>query len=217
VSYLYGLDGNDTLYGGTWMDYLDGGNGNDLLVVADGYDTLDGGAGTDTASFTNATEAVQANVDDFISIENLTGSNYNDVLTGNAGANSLSGGTGNDVLTGGAGNDSLAGGRGTDVFRFDSAPAAINVDRISDYVVLDDTIQLENAVFAKLTVTGTLAAGNFVSNINGTAADANDYIIYESDTGILRYDADGNGVGAAVQFAVIGINLAMTAAEFVVT
>jgi Ca2+-binding RTX toxin-like protein len=70
-------------------------------------------------------------------------------------------------------------------------------------VAADDTIQLENAVFAKLTTTGTLSASFFSANSAGTAADSNDYINYETDTGKLFYDADGNGAGAAVLFATL--------------
>jgi Ca2+-binding RTX toxin-like protein len=135
-------------------------------------------------------------------------------------ANTLNGGLGNDLLDGGAGNDVLTGGasNGSDIFRFSTALGSANVDTISGgYVVADDTIQLENAVFAKLTATGPLAAAYFVANTTGAAAAADDYITYETDTGILRYDVDGSGAEAAVQFAVIGTNLAMTAAEFVVT
>ena len=47
-------------------------------------------------------------------IENLIGSAYNDVLTGNNAANTIQGGAGNDIINGGAGNDYLDGGSGTD-------------------------------------------------------------------------------------------------------
>ena len=48
-------------------------------------------------------------------IENATGSNYDDVITGNSSANTLIGGTGNDQLTGGSGNDRLFGGGSADL------------------------------------------------------------------------------------------------------
>jgi Ca2+-binding RTX toxin-like protein len=216
IASLTGNSLNNGLYAGAGNNVLDGGDGADTVSYAYG---LTGTTGV-TVSLDKPLNTAQATVgsgsDTLNYIENLTGSNYNDVLTGNTGANSIAGGTGNDTLNGGAGNDSLSGGTGADVFRFDSALAASNVDRISDYVVADDTIQLENAVFAKLTATGTLNSAYFVANTTGQAAAADDYIIYESDTGILRYDADGNGAGAAVQFAVIGTSLLITAAEFVV-
>jgi serralysin len=43
-----------------------------------------------------------------------------------------------------------------------------------------------------------------------------DRIIYETDTGRLFFDADGNGAAAKVQFATIGANLAVTSADFFV-
>jgi Ca2+-binding RTX toxin-like protein len=50
------------------------------------------------------------------SIENIIGSQGNDILIGNSGANILQGGHGNDVLDGKAGNDVLYGGNGNDTF-----------------------------------------------------------------------------------------------------
>jgi Ca2+-binding RTX toxin-like protein len=45
----------------------------------------------------------------------VTGSAFNDQLTGSNGANQLSGGGGNDTLNGGSGNDHLIGGAGNDI------------------------------------------------------------------------------------------------------
>jgi Ca2+-binding RTX toxin-like protein len=51
----------------------------------------------------------------------------------------------------------------------------------------------------------------------GTAAlDANDNIVYNAANGALLYDADGNGAGAAVQFAQVTAGLALTAADFLI-
>lgn len=43
----YGLDGNDTLHGSSFVDTFYGGNGDDYLYTSSGNDTLDGGAGND--------------------------------------------------------------------------------------------------------------------------------------------------------------------------
>ena len=90
-----------------------------------------------------------------------------------------------------------------------------NMDKITDYDVAQDSVRLENAVFTGLSEWG-LSASAFAANASGNAADASDRIIYETDTGRLFFDADGNGAAAKVQFATIGANLAVTSADFFV-
>jgi len=147
--------------------------------------------------------------------DQLSGWGGNDVLYGGTGADALYGNGGNDTLNGGAGNDSMMGGAGHDTFVFDLAPSQNNIDCIKDFSVAEDTINLDAAVFATLTA-GTLAATAFVANLTGVAEDANDRIIYETNTGRVYYDADGNGSGEAVHFATLTGNLALTHADFFV-
>ncbi|MDP1615198.1 MAG: hypothetical protein Q8L68_05315, partial [Methylococcales bacterium] len=148
--------------------------------------------------------------------DTLTGSIGNDLLSGLAGNDNINGNSSNDTLIGGLGNDTLTGGVGVDVFRFNTALSVNNVDKITDFVAADDTIQLENAIFTKLSVIGTLNSANL--KIGTVAADSNDFVIYNKTTGVLSYDADGNGSGAAVQVAVLGIasHPTLTNADFVV-
>jgi Ca2+-binding RTX toxin-like protein len=55
--------------------------------------------------------------DMFVSgIFRVSGSEFNDILTGNGGNNTLEGRGGNDVLIGNGGNDTLTGGTGADIF-----------------------------------------------------------------------------------------------------
>ena len=116
---INGLGGNDT---------LSGLGADDLLAGGAGDDTVDGGAGSDTASYASADSAVSVSLaiagpqatggagsDTLMAIENLTGSDFDDILTGDTGANVLSGLAGNDLLDGGAGNDTLRGGDGDDI------------------------------------------------------------------------------------------------------
>ena len=115
-------------------------------------------AGTDTIKAL-VTLTLAANVENLTltgtAAINGTGNGLANTLTGNSANNVLSGDTGNDTLDGGLGNDTLTGGAGKDVFRFTTAPAA-NIDKITDFVAADDTIQLENAIFTKLSTTGVI-------------------------------------------------------------
>jgi serralysin len=205
------------------------GNALDNVISGNAYsNVLDGGTGLDTVSYLFGTTNIGVKVnlglttaqitggsgtDTLSNFENLIGSSYDDDLTGSSIANSISGALGNDRLAGGLGNDSLTGGSGADIIRFDSLLGALNIDTITDYNVLDDTIELENSIFTKLAA-GALNPASFQV---GAAAAANDYVLYNSATGALSYDADGKGAGAAVQFALLIGAPVLTSLDFVVT
>ncbi|MBY0485084.1 calcium-binding protein, partial [Nitrosomonas sp.] len=213
---LNGGIGNDTLDGKAGADNMIGGLGNDNYIVDNAGDivTENLNEGTDKIS-SSITRTLPANVENLtltgVSAVNGNGNGLANSLIGNSAANQLNGGGNNDTLDGGTGNNTLTGGGGQDTFKFTSAG---HIDAITDFVVVDDTIQLENAVFAALTTTGSLAAGQF--RIGTLASDANDFIIYNNVTGALLYDADANGAGLATQIATVGVGLAMTNADFVV-
>jgi Ca2+-binding RTX toxin-like protein len=226
--YVLAGAGNDIVYGNADDEKLFGEDGNDVLIGGAGADYLSGGAGSDQASYASAKAAVvvslanpaiakgDADGDTFNSIENLGGSRFHDSLFGNSAKNAISGVAGNDTIKGYGGNDILTGGDGADLFVFNSAlSASSNVDRITDFTVADDTMQIDNLFFAGLP-TGTLAASAFAANSTGLAADASDRVIYEFDTGKLFFDADGNGAGARVQFATLAVGVGLTTADFVV-
>ncbi|MEQ1766519.1 MAG: calcium-binding protein, partial [Methylotenera sp.] len=68
-----------------------------------------------------------------------------------------------------------------------------------------DKIQLLVDQYTSLT--GGITNANVRVNNTGTAADANDYLLYNTTTKTLSYDADGNGAGAAVDIAILtGVN-----------
>ena len=118
IENLIGSDNDDTLIGDGSANVLEGGLGTD---------TINGQGGSDTASYAGASQLVRVSLalttvqqtvgggaDTLVSIENLRGSAFADVLTGNAGANRLEGGDGADALNGGAGADVMVGGAGAD-------------------------------------------------------------------------------------------------------
>jgi Ca2+-binding RTX toxin-like protein len=108
IENLRGSDFNDVLIGDEGLNTLTGNNGADQLI---------GGAGTDTADYLSAAAGVTADLsnpanntgaaagDTYDSIENLRGSNFADILVGDAFNNFLAGGPGADVLIGGGGFD----------------------------------------------------------------------------------------------------------------
>jgi hypothetical protein len=95
---LTGNSGDNRLSGGNGNDALLGAFGDDTLDGGAGADTLNGGSGADTASYASSKAGVQVDLnvtgpqtstgdaagDVLISIEWLTGSAFDDVLTGNA-------------------------------------------------------------------------------------------------------------------------------------
>jgi serralysin len=133
---IYGGDGNDDLNGGLFKDDLFGEAGDDTFRVTSGDfgDNVDGGSGSDTlnlSGWTNSSIAwmvdLAAGTYEFlpnsygvngeytaISIENVIGSDFNDVINGSGDANMLNGGGGDDTLTGGGGTDTIYGGVGND-------------------------------------------------------------------------------------------------------
>jgi Ca2+-binding RTX toxin-like protein len=216
---LVGLGANDSLFGGTGRDTLVGGAGADLmaggagddLYVLNGADTLveAAGGGRDTVR-SSVGLTLGANLEVLL----LTGAG-NIGGTGNGLANSITGNGGRNVLNGGLGLDVLTGGAGRDAFVFSTAISAGNIDRITDFRAVDDTIRIDNAVFTGLAA-GTLTAAAFRSNTTGTAGDLSDRIIYERDTGRIFFDADGTGGGPRKQFALVDANLTLTAGDFFV-
>ncbi len=172
------------------------GGGTDRISASVSY-TLAAGSSIETLSTTSngGTSAI-----------NLTGNELAQTLIGNAAGN---------VLDGKAGSDMLTGYGGADKFLFSSILSAGNVDRITDYNAVADTIWLDDAVFAGL-APGALSGAAFVK---GTSAkDADDRIIYDPLSKKLYFDPDGMGGAAQVQFATLaGPDLNITAADFVIT
>ena len=151
---ILGFGGDDTLAGAGGDDTLDGGDGNDLLIGGKGGDTLKGGDGQDTIDYSGSAQGVTINLRDGAAmggdargdtlgddIENVRGSDHDDVITGTdviaaaapmfdntlwgrggmdrlyggEGRDHLSGGDGDDMLDGGDEDDTLNGGAGADV------------------------------------------------------------------------------------------------------
>jgi Ca2+-binding RTX toxin-like protein len=208
--------GNDQLFGGLGNDTLSAGAGTDYLDGGEGADTMFGGLGDDTYVVDNTGDITQegpsaGGIDTILSsVTRSLGANLENLtLTGTNAINGV-GNTLANTIAGNSAANTLTGGGGADAFVFNTALGAGNIDTISDFVVVDDTIHLSNAIFGL--GAGALSASAFV--IGAAAADASDRIIYDSATGALYFDADGDGAGAAIHFATLGTGLALTSDDF---
>lgn len=238
---LTGNDGDNRLNGNGGVDILIGGAGNDLLSDLFGSnDTMNGGSGNDHYSLyrggativevagggIDTVSIVSGNYTLGDNLENLwlegdgsvigNGNALNNVISGGDANNILNGGAGNDILIGGDGNDILTGGTGKDAFKF--TRLFNGVDTVKDYSIADDSIYLNDPDLTFLNGPGALKAQYFRANATGTAADRDDYLLYETDTGKLFFDVDANGAGARVLIAVIGTSThpALVASELIV-
>lgn len=195
-SQLWGMDGDDTLYGGPFAGALYGGNGSDRLY---GGTWLDGGAGADimegaisgatyivdnvgdvvVVSSNGGTDHVQTYINYALGnyIENLTllgnsaligtGNALANIITGNAAASTLNGGAGNDRLVVGAGSDGSTVNGGADTDTL-ALTGAVNLTSGS----LSSIEAVELASGASLTITATQFNTGLAANtrFNGTGS-----------------------------------------------
>ncbi|MFC6448011.1 calcium-binding protein [Shinella zoogloeoides] len=126
----------EIVQGSQWNDTFNGNAGSDRFVGMEGDDIFRGAAGTDTIDYSyeegnysvwinlgsTRFEGLEANtgldsynsLDVFNQIENIVGTDLDDIVMGSAGNNLLDGRGGYDVLFGGAGADTLLGGEDND-------------------------------------------------------------------------------------------------------
>jgi Ca2+-binding RTX toxin-like protein len=173
IENVYGSDvGNDNITANDSKNSLRGYGGNDTISALGGDDTVLGGFGNDT-------------------------------LTGGLGNDTINGDDGNDLINGGAGKDKLSGGTGFDDFRYSSVseldPSL--VDTMTSFVASEDTFQFVRAGFSGLASlnAGIISSTKMAYNTTGVADDSDCRFIFETDTRILWYDADGTGVAAAIK------------------
>lgn len=134
--------------------------------------------------------------DTLTSIENITGTAFNDTLRGNAGVNTLRGGAGKDILIGGG---------GVDTFVY-SAPTE-GEDTITDFSV-NDKFRISASSFGGGLVAGTALnttseTGVFVSSADPTPRGSSANFLYNMNTGLLNFDRDGTGPNTALALATL--------------
>jgi len=164
---VVGSDYSDVVYGNLGTNFLIGGNGDDTFFFSVGGDTIYGSgfqtdySDSDTINLSTLTDGPRYNnyieiilndangwgrisgYDPYYeqtvlhSIENVTGSRFNDWIEGTSGSNVLRGGEGDDYILSNGGADNLYGGNGNDFLQV--SPGVI----LADGGVGDDWVGLE--------------------------------------------------------------------------
>ncbi len=170
--------------GGSAADSFTGDASANVFEGGAGNDVIDGGGGNDTASYEHDAAGVTVdlsggavgdgsatdgagNTDTLTSIENITGSAFNDTLTGDTGNNAIRGLAGDDIINGSGGSDAIYGGTGNDTITTGDGVATAHGDEGDD----------------------TLTGGTSHTNLYGD--DGNDTITGGSNYDYL-YGGDGN-------------------------
>jgi Ca2+-binding RTX toxin-like protein len=151
--------------------------------------------------------------------ETVTGGAGGDNIIGDGGRDVLDGGDDNDMISGGTGADILTGGTGKDIFVFDTMLISPKSDTITDFSHVDDSFNIDNAVFAGLHM-GRLDKHDFkvISSATSTVGvDASDRILYDQTDGDLYFDRDGSGSHfGRIKFAHVDDNTFLSHTDFFV-
>ena len=176
-----------------------GGNGVDTIAAfdievikgnANRINTIDGSSGTTAAInvdlSSNSLEitglpGIGSAKLTVINFSNVNGSENNDVILGDAKANTLNGGGGNDTISGGGGDDLLLGSSGSDVYRGGAGADSLSYEALAGGVTLvrgGTIIKADGSVdtiadFSVETIVGTKGAVNTIDGSTGATAALN--------------------------------------------
>jgi Ca2+-binding RTX toxin-like protein len=116
---------------------------------------------------------------------------------------------------GGAGLDQLSGGAGADTFVL--APSAASADTINNFRPVDDTLEISAALFGGGLTAGSLDATSFATNTTGRAGDPDVRFIFNSNTGELFFDSNGDATGGRSLIATFtGVIPSLAADDFLI-
>lgn len=215
---LIGNSGRNTLLGYAGDDIIYGRSGNDVVEGGSGEDRLDGGAGFDTLSYRASATSVNISLEDgrvyggdaegdsIANFENIAGSDFDDQLTGDAGANRIWGYEGDDFITATAGSDMIDGGDGNDLLNYYFSASGITLNLATNSAL--DGIGAHDSLFNIEAVYGS----QFNDHITGDETDnrlesfAGDDKIYggAGDDYLFGLDGDDEIYGGADNDFILG-------------
>jgi Ca2+-binding RTX toxin-like protein len=183
---FYAGDGDDTIYGGLGDDTIFSQGGDNLIIGGAGADLFNGFSGTATATYVDSAAAVNIDLltntntggdaegDMIYGVQNIIGSNFDDIILGNTFSNKLYGGGGNDLLAGiGYGGNHMDGGDGIDIVSYADSYSVVNVN-------LNITTSQDWG-----------ASGDTIENVENLIGSAYSDILAAKSTGSIIHGGDG--------------------------
>lgn len=217
---IHSDDGNDAIKSGNGDDFIAAGTGDDVIKAGDGNNVVVGANGNDQITTGSGNDIINI---DGIYVDDGEAAEGNDIIKT---------GAGDDFIVVSGGFDKVWGGGGQDVFFFNEIQteanvtttvedgktvSTLNIHRVFDFDAgasggSVDSLAFDSLIFESLA--GGINATNFVKGKGMSAASANetgvdDYLIFDSGSGKLYYDADGNQSGS--EAVLIGIIKGKTA------
>ncbi|MFC7287782.1 beta strand repeat-containing protein, partial [Herminiimonas glaciei] len=198
VNLLTGVGANGHAAGDTLtdIDNLIGSSLNDTFIANGKVNIFNGGAGNDTVSYAGSGAAVIANLntttgsagnatnDVYISIENLTGSDYDDTLTGLT--------AGGSILTGGLGADKMYGLGTNNTINYAGSSLGVTIDLFNG-----------NAIGSAV---GSEAYGDTFSGIQNVIGSTSNDIFYASNEANI-FTGNGGVDTVNYQYSDLGVTV----------
>jgi Ca2+-binding RTX toxin-like protein/LysM repeat protein len=125
IENVIGTSYSDTIYANSLTNIIDGGVGGGDTI---GFAGATSGVTVDISLNVAQTSGGDAAGDTYINFENLSGTVFDDILSGNSGANIIDSSGGNDIIIGGAGADTIDGGTGIDTASYAGSNAGVTVN-----------------------------------------------------------------------------------------
>ncbi len=158
-------------------DTVNLGSGNDTVYGGGGNLAAYGGAGNDTLIGGDGNDALRGGAD-------------NDYLSGGRGNDVLRGDSGNDILIGGLGNDILTGGSGDDLFKWVDGDLDGSTDRITDFKIGEDKIDLSDLFDNPSDQDVTALLANIRSTVTGEDHSSS-FKVEKNDGSFVTIQLDG--------------------------
>lgn len=200
--------GDDVVEGGAGADDLDGGEGGETNGDTLSYAGSDAGVTVSLRVGAPAPTGGDAAGDTITNFENLIGSEYNDVLSGDnvpgsvnfifglGGDDTINTGNGAVTVDGGDGNDTMFGGNSTQTFIGGEGEDTISTGRGADIVILTETTAMTDTIFIG---TNSLQGGaDTIIDFNTSDPAAGGDVIR---TGLITGDLAAAVAGGYIDFA----------------